>query len=97
MINVKAGQNIPPAPYVLVKAQDGDYFYAVTMAELCAQQQKIVSDYENKMKALIDEFAKYKQEMDDKYAKFISSYQESNSKLIDMVDTVVNGTSTKGE
>lgn len=97
VINVLEGQNIPPSPYVLVKAQDGDYFYAVTMSELCDQQQKIVSTYKNQMDGLIAEFRKYKTDMDAKYAKFLLSYQEGNSKLIDMVDSVVNGTSTKGE
>lgn len=97
VINVLEGQNIPAAPYVLIKAQDGDYFYAMTIDELCAKQQKIVSTYKNQMDDLIAEFKKYKEEMDAKYAKFLLSYQEGNTKLIDMVDTLVNGTSTKGE
>ena len=95
-INIRCDKPIPTKPYVLVKAEDGDYFYAMTLDEMFANEKAIVAEDKKNAELLASKFDQYKKDMDGKYASFIKSYQASNAKIIGLVDQVVNGDSSSG-
>lgn len=90
VIKVKSGNNIADDGAFLVYDKNGGYYYTVSRAELLATVDAKIASIEAKEKAFEAKMVSDYKALSDKYAAFLVTYKETNTKLIDLVDSVVN-------